>query len=259
VTLGSLNREKLKKRAPQLIVIAIAIALCAYVLLEILVNALIIGIPIASTPMASTIIAFIYNITRIISSWSYAGLFGLMILDACSVPIPSELILSFAGYLVYQKQLIFWLAIAVATIASVIGALIEYYIGLKGIKTLTRYRILGRYLFSESQIKATSTWFNKYGTAIVFFGRMVPVIRTLVSFPAGAVKMPPAKFIVYTGTGSLIWNSLLIYGGYYLGSKYSDIASISDYLIIITIIVLIGAGAVFLIKRRNGRKKLSRQ
>ena len=84
---------------------------------------------------------------------------------------------------------------------------------------------------------------------------MVPVIRTLISFPAGAVRMPLTKFVVYTGAGSLIWNALLIYGGYFLGSKYSEIAGVSDYLIILTIAALIVAGAVFLIRRRNRRKK----
>lgn len=252
---SQLNIAKLKRKAPQLIVIAIAIALFAYVLLEILADALIMGVPLTRTPMVNAIIAFTHDITRTVSSWGYAGLFGLMVLEASSFPIPSEIILPFAGYLVYKGQFVFWLTVAVTTIAAVIGALIEYYIGLKGIQVLTKYRILGRYLFSESQIKVAAAWFNKYGVAMVFLGRMVPVIRTLISFPAGAVKMPLTKFMIYTGAGSLIWNALLIYVGYYLGLNWVKVANVSDYLIILTIAALIVAGAVFLTRRRKRRRE----
>jgi len=204
--------------------------------------------------MISILISFTRDVTRTISSWGYGGLFGLMVLEASSLPIPSEIILPFAGYLVFRGDFVFWLALAVTTVAAVIGALIEYYIGLKGIQVLTKYRLLGRLMVSESQLRVAAAWFNKYGVAMVFFGRMIPVVRTLISFPAGAVRMPLVKFIVYTGVGSLIWNALLIYGGYYLGTRYSEIAELSDYLIILTAAALILAGAVIVAKyykRRN--------
>jgi membrane protein DedA with SNARE-associated domain len=177
-----------------------------------------------------------------------------MVLEASSLPIPSEIILPFAGYLVFRGDFVFWIALAVTTVAAVIGALIEYYIGLKGIQVLTKYRILSRFMVSESQLRAAAGWFNKYGVAMVFFGRMIPVVRTLISFPAGAVRMPLVKFIVYTGVGSLIWNALLIYGGYYLGTRYSEIADLSDYLIILTAVALILAGAIVLIRIYRKKK-----
>ncbi|MCL5877113.1 MAG: DedA family protein [Candidatus Bathyarchaeota archaeon] len=244
----------LKKKAPLLIFVAIALGLCGYVLFILLTDTLVKGVPITSSPMISAIINFTHDVTRTISSLGYGGLFGLMVLEASSLPIPSEIILPFAGYLVYKGEFVFWLAVAVTTVAAVIGALIEYYIGLKGIQVLTKYRILGRYMVSERQIKVAADWFNKYGVAMVFLGRMVPVIRTLISFPAGAVRMPLIRFVIYTGAGSLIWNTLLIYGGYYLGSKYSQIADVSDYPILIIATALILAGAVFLV-RQHSRKK----
>lgn len=253
--MGLLSREKLRKKAPKLIIIAIAIALCVYVLLEILAYVLLMGVPLTSTPIANVILTVTQGINRIISSWGYVGLFVFMLL-ASAFPIPSEVILPFAGYLVYRGEFIFWLTVVVSTIAAVVGALINYYIGLKGIEVLTKYRILGRHIFSASQIKVAAGWFNKYGVAMVFFGHMVPVIKTVISFPAGAVKMPLTKFVVYTGAGSLIWNVLLIYGGYYLGSRYSDIAGVLDYLLIIVVITLIAAGSGFLIRRRNRKRKV---
>ncbi|MDR1993325.1 MAG: DedA family protein [Nitrososphaerota archaeon] len=252
--MGSLNKEKFKKKAPRLIVIALVIVLCVFVLFEILADALIMGVPLTSTPVASAIISFTQDITRTISSWGYTGLFGLMLLEACSFPIPSEIILPFAGYLIYSGQFVFWLTLTVTTVAAVIGAVIEYYIGLKGVETLNKHRILGRHLFSESQIKVAVRWFNRYGVVMVFFGRMIPVIRTLISFPAGAVKMSLIKFVIYTGMGSLIWNILLVFGGYYLGSRYSDIANFTDYLIIGVVITLVASGIVFLLRKRKRRK-----
>ncbi len=245
----------LKRNTPLLIFVAFALCLCVYVLFELLTDTLVKGLPLTSSPMISSFISFTRDVTRTISSWGYGGLFGLMVLEASSLPIPSEIILPFAGYLVFRGDFVFWLALAVTTVAAVIGALIEYYIGLKGIQILTKYRILGRFMVSESQLRVAAGWFKKYGVAMVFLGRMIPVVRTLISFPAGAVRMPLVKFGVYTGAGSLIWNALLIYGGYYLGTKYSEIADLSDYLIILTAVALILAGTVVLVKYYSRKKK----
>ncbi|MCW3983026.1 MAG: DedA family protein [Candidatus Bathyarchaeota archaeon] len=244
----------LKRNTPLLVFVVFALCLCIYVLFEVLTDTVVKGLPLSNSPMISILISFTRDVTRTISSWGYGGLFGLMVLEASSLPIPSEIILPFAGYLVFRGDFVFWLALAVTTVAAVIGALIEYYIGLKGIQVLTKYRLLGKLMVSESQLRVAAAWFNKYGVAMVFFGRMIPVVRTLISFPAGAVRMPLVKFIVYTGVGSLIWNALLIYGGYYLGTRYSEIAELSDYLIILTAAALILAGAVIVAKyykRRN--------
>jgi membrane protein DedA with SNARE-associated domain len=247
----------LKRKAPLLIFVAIALSFCGYVLFVLLTDTLIKGVPITNAPIVITIISFTHDVTQTISSLGYGGLFGLMLLEASSLPIPSEIILPFAGYLVSIDKLNFWITVVVATAAAIVGSLIDYFIGLKGIEALTKYRILGRCIFSESQIKVVASWFSKYGVAMVFLGRMIPLFRTLISFPAGAVRMPIPKFLVYTASGCLIWNSVLVYIGYYLGIKWQDVADFSHYIIIAAIAVLIGAVAFYFIRRNRRRKERS--
>ncbi len=233
---------QIRKKAPQIIVIAIAIILCTYVLLEVLADTFIKGAPI--------------SFTRTVSSWGYGGVFGLMILEASSLPIPSEIILPFAGYLVSLEHLDFWLTLIVATVAAVTGSLIDYFIGLKGVEVLTKYRLLGRAIISENQLEIAARYFSKYGSAMVFFGRLIPAVRTLISFPAGAVRMPLAKFLVYTVAGCILWNCLLIYVGYYLGSQWEEVADVSHYLIIAVVATVVMVFVVYLVRRRKRVKKV---
>jgi membrane protein DedA with SNARE-associated domain len=214
-------------------------------LLEVLVHIFIKGAPI--------------SFTRTVSSWGYSGVFGLMILEASSLPIPSEIILPFAGYLVSLGHLDFWLTLIVATIAAIAGSLIDYFIGLKGFEVLSKYRLLGRAIISENQLKIAAGYFNKYGSAMVFVGRLIPAVRTLISFPAGAVRMPLAKFLAYTVAGCIIWNSLLIYVGYYLGNKWEEVAGVSHYLIIAVAATLVTGFVVYLVRRKKELKKPNRQ
>ena len=231
----------LKRKAPQIVIIAIAIILCVYVLIEVLVDTLVKGVPIS------------FTIT--VSSWGYSGVFFLMLLEASSLPIPSEAVLPFAGYLVSTGHLDFWITLIVATVAALAGSLIDYFIGLKGVEVLTKYRLLGRAIFSENQIKIAAGYFSKYGSTMVFVGRLIPVVRTLISFPAGAVKMPLAKFLSYTLAGCLIWNSLLIYVGYYLGRNWGEVADVSHYIIIGVVATAAVLFIIYLVRRRKRIKK----
>jgi len=244
---GATNSKfvQIRNKAPQIIGIAIAIILCTYVLLEVLADIFIEGAPI--------------SFTRTVSSWGYGGVFGLMILEASSLPIPSEIILPFAGYLVSLGHLDFWLTLIVATVAAVAGSMIDYFIGLKGVEVLTKYRLLGRAVFSENQLKIAAGYFSKYGSAMVFFGRLIPAVRTLISFPAGAVRMPLVKFLAYTVAGCILWNSLLIYVGFYLGSRWEEVAGVSHYLIIAVVATVVAVFAVYLFKRRKRVKKAQLQ
>jgi len=247
IRVGATNSKfvQIRNKAPQIIGIAIAIILCTYVLLEVLADIFIEGAPI--------------SFTRTVSSWGYGGVFGLMILEASSLPIPSEIILPFAGYLVSLGHLDFWLTLIVATVAAVAGSMIDYFIGLKGVEVLTKYRLLGRAVFSENQLKIAAGYFSKYGSAMVFFGRLIPAVRTLISFPAGAVRMPLVKFLAYTVAGCILWNSLLIYVGFYLGSRWEEVAGVSHYLIIAVVATVVAVFAVYLFKRRKRVKKAQLQ
>jgi membrane protein DedA with SNARE-associated domain len=244
VPLGAPRNGKIKKKAPQIIAAAIATALIIYISIEILED-------------GTTIFNFLGNATATVSSWGYTGIFGLMLLEASSLPIPSEVVLPFAGFLISQpiSSLNFYLTIMVATIAAILGSLIDYYIGLKGVQALMKYRLLGRAILNEQQLKVAAGWFTRYGPIMVFLGRLIPGFRTLISFPAGAVKMPLVKFLAYTVAGCLLWNSLLIYVGFYLGTNWTQVASISHYLIIAAIAIFIAAGAIYLVIRQKRQKK----
>jgi membrane protein DedA with SNARE-associated domain len=245
----------LRKKAPLIIAATIIIVIAIFVLFEIMEDVLIEGAPITSGPLISALMHFTRDLKTTVSSWGYSGIFGLMILESSSLPVPSEIILPFSGYLVSIGQFNFWLAVVVATVAAIIGSLIDYYIGLKGIEALTKRKILGRVLFSVDQLTFAGKWFNKYGTLTIFLARLVPGIRTLISFPAGAAKMPLGKFLVFTTAGCVLWNSVLIYVGYYLGSNWTEVAGISHYIIIAVIVALAAVIALYVIMRRRNKKK----
>ena len=257
--MGSSTRRfaYLKSKAPQIIAAVTIIVIAAYVVFELLEDVFIEGAPITSGPLVSAIISFTSNVKDTVSSWGYPGIFGLMVLESSSLPVPSEVILPFSGYLVFKGQLDFWVTVLVATVAAIAGSLVDYYIGLKGIQALTKHRILGRALFSVDQLTFAGKWFNKYGTLTIFLARLVPGIRTLISFPAGAAKMPLTKFLVFTTAGCILWNSLLIYVGYYLGTNWTEVAGISHYILIAVIAALAVLIAVYLVMRRRKRKNKS--
>lgn len=234
------NRQTLKKKAPQIIAVAIAIILIAYVVSEFLAETFIRGEP--------------FSFTHTVANWGYPGVFGLMILEASSLPIPSEVILPFAGYLVSLGHMDFYLTLAVATAAAVAGSLIDYAIGLKGVEVLTKYRLLGRTVFSEKQLKVAGNYFTRYGSIMVFVGRLIPIVRTLISFPAGAVKMPLSKFVAYTVAGCVLWNSILLYVGFYLGSRWQEVANVSHYLVIAVAAIAVALFVAFLIWRRKNKR-----
>jgi len=236
-----------------LIIAAVILIVVGYLIFEVLTDVLV-GSSWTSGPVIGAIVAFTHDVTDTISSWGYLGLFLLMLLESSSFPIPSEIVLPFAGYMASVTQLDLTLTILCATIAGVLGALIDYYIGKKGVNILERNKLLGRIVFSPEQLTTASNWFNKYGSTMVFLGRLVPGLRTFISFPAGAVKMSVAKFVVLTAAGCLIWNSILVYVGYYLGSNWAEVAGISHYLILAAI-AAVTIAAVWWLVRRKRRKK----
>jgi membrane protein DedA with SNARE-associated domain len=249
--------QGVRKKAPQLIVIAIALAITAYVSFSILEDIVIEREPFTGGPVIAIILSFTHNVTHTVLSLGYSGIFVLMLLESSSLPIPSEVILPFAGYLVStgRYQLNFWEVTLVATVAALIGSMIDYYIGLKGIEALTKRRLLGRALFSIDQLTFAGNWFKKYGSLTVFVARLVPVLRTLISFPAGAAKMPICNFIVFTVAGCFLWNTALVYVGYYLGVNWANVAGVFHYVIIGVIAVFAVLAVAYFVRRRRKRKR----
>lgn len=190
----------------------------------------------------------------VLSKLGYLGVFTLMSLESACIPIPSEAILPFGGYLASSayngEKLNVALVIFVGTLGGTFGSIIMYCIGAKGGRILVD-KYAEKLRLSKAHIEMSYRYFNKYGDKIAFFSRLLPIIRTFISLPAGISKMSFKKFVLYTFLGSLIWSILLGYAGFMMGENWSKIRSvlhIADYAIIVIILVVI---AYVLIKKRK--------
>ena len=149
----------------------------------------------------------------------YGGIFLLMLVESSGIPMPSEVIMPFSGFLVAQGQLNFWAVVIIGTLGNLIGSCLAYLIGLKGGRTLIEK--YGRYfLISARDLALAEKWFLKYGYFMVFIGRLLPVIRTYISFPAGLAKMNLKKFLIYTFLGAFIWSTLFAWLGVKMGNNW---------------------------------------
>ena len=246
-----LSLEQLRKKAPQLIVIVIAIVVIVYFVLDFFEDVVIGGAPVTSEPIISIILSITHGVTATVKTFGYSGIFALMLLESSSLPIPSEVILPFAGYLISTGQLDLWITLALATIAGIAGSIVDYYIGLKGVESLTKHKILGKVLLSTNQLEIAEKWFLKHGNLMIFVSRLTPGFRTTFSFPAGAAKMPLKKFLAFTTAGCLLWNIVLIYLGWYLGQNWTQVAGVSRYLIVAAIAAIMIITGVYIIKKRT--------
>jgi len=161
----------------------------------------------------------IHFVTQVIGSMGYAGIVALMGIESACVPLPSEIIMPFAGYLVYTGRFsLFWAATAGA-IGCNVGSVLAYWIGAAGGRPLVeRY---GRWvLMSHHDLDRMTRFFEKYGTITVLLGRLLPVVRTFIAFPAGVARMPQLRFHIYTFIGSWPWCYGLAYAGMKLGEKW---------------------------------------
>lgn len=156
----------------------------------------------------------------------------------------------FAGYLSFTHVLHFWTVVIVATLANLVGGLIAYAVGMYGGRPFIRK--VGRYvLLSPNHVEIAEKWFNKYGEVTVFFGRMVPAVRTFVSLPAGIAKMNLGRFVIFSILGSLPWNFALTYAGFQLHAKWGLIATKMKPLSYIGALILLVAVISFWFSRRN--------
>jgi membrane protein DedA with SNARE-associated domain len=164
-------------------------------------------------------------------STSYAGILLLMLAENVFPPIPSELIMPLAGFMVAQGKLTFFGTIAAGTAGSVFGALLLYCFGKKlGEERVKRFaERYGCWLTVSGQdIDRASRWFDKHGGTAVLFGRLVPGVRSLVSVPAGIAGMNLPRFLVYTTLGTALWTALLVFLGYLLGSNFKAVEQFLD-------------------------------
>ena len=189
-----------------------------------------------------------------ISLGGYFGIFVLMALESMVAPVPSEVVMPFAGYLVLQGTFNFWLSLLASSIGSIAGSLLSYYIGIYGGRPFILK--FGNYLLLEEEhLEWTEKWFKKRGDKTIFISRFVPVVRHLISMPAGIAKMPMRRFLVYTFAGASIWNFILLYAGLKLGSHWNKIHEYSKQLDIIFVAAVILFLAYFVWKHHKKRRK----
>jgi len=161
-------------------------------------------------------------IVNVIFALGYPGVVVLMALESACIPVPSEIIMPFSGYLVAISKFSLWAVILAGTIGNLIGSIAAYFVGYYGGRPLAEK--YGKYiLVFPHDLDRAEAWFRKYGNASVFFSRLLPVVRTFISFPAGVAKMPFWKFCFYTTAGSLPWSFLLTYVGIVLGENWKSI------------------------------------
>ena len=181
-------------------------------------------------------------IINLISSWGYGGVFVLMALESALIPIPSEIIMPFAGFLVWEGTFSFMTVVLWGALGNLAGSIIAYFLGFYGGRPLLEK--YGKYiLISHKEIELADNWFKKYGNFSIFISRMLPVVRTFISLPAGIARMPFWKFSLYTFLGSLPWAFFLTYLGIISGENWKNLEIYFrkfDWLIIIIIIAAIG-------------------
>lgn len=158
-------------------------------------------------------------IVATISTLGYGGIVLLMAIESACIPLPSEIIMPFSGYLVYTGRFNLWLVGIAGAFGCVVGSLVAYWVGMYGGRPLIEK--YGKYvLISHHDLDLADRWFDRFGEVIVFVSRLLPAIRTFIAFPAGVARMNLKKFIIYTFAGSLPWCLGLAYVGQKLGEQW---------------------------------------
>ena len=173
--------------------------------------------------MVSAILAWLSSIIiSVISATGYLGVFFLMVLESACIPIPSEVIMPFSGFLVWQGRFELWPVVLWGALGNLTGSIIAYWVGAWGGRRLIEK--YGRYiLISNHDLGLADSWFAKHGQSTVFFSRLLPVVRTFISLPAGISRMDFKKFCFYTLLGSLPWSFFLAYAGLIAGENWDGL------------------------------------
>jgi membrane protein DedA with SNARE-associated domain len=188
-----------------------------------------------------------------VTTLGYPGIFAAMVAENVFPPIPSEVVLPLAGFEVDGGDLNFLLVVIAATLGSLAGALILYAIGLYGGRPLVlRWGKLLR--VTEQDLDRAEDWFDRWGDWVVLGARVVPLARSLVSIPAGMMRMGLVRFIALTALGSFVWNAVLVFAGKQLGANWEDVTGIvEDYSLPLRVafVLALAAGGWWLWRRRT--------
>ncbi|MFG1653874.1 DedA family protein [Micromonospora sp. NPDC049275] len=195
-------------------------------------------------------------VAAVIEAMGPAGVALLVALESIVPPIPSEIVLALAGFLSHEGKFNVVVVVLAATVGSLVGALVLYWLGAAlGEERLKRW--LDRIpLVDRDDLERADRWFERHGRWAVLIGRVVPFVRSLVSVPAGANRMPLGEFVLLTTIGSGVWNALIVGAGYALGSRWQDVARYSDwfnYAIGAVFVVMVVGWVIRKIRRRRER------
>ncbi len=205
-------------------------------------------------PTADVLAPIVNAATDFIGSAGLAGVFVLMVLESACIPVPSEAIMLFAGFSVSKGDLTLVGVVAAGVLGNVVGSLIAYGVGYLGrVELLERNRLIH---VSAAQLERADRWFERYGSATVFFTRMMPIVRTFISLPAGVARMPIGRFTLLTAAGSLPWVLMLALIGREVGDNWDDWRDNLHYLDY-AVLAAIVAGIVYLVVRRRRAARAS--
>ena len=189
-----------------------------------------------------------------IASWGYVAVAVLMAAENACIPIPSELILGFAGYLIFAEHMSFEGALLAGMVGGLLGSLFAYEVGARGGRPFVdKY---GKYfLIKQSHVNVAQDWFDRYGLKAVFFSRMLPVVRTFISLPAGFARVDPKRFFLYTIAGSLPWTAAILYAGMVLGESWTDLMEYGHEASMIFVVVAVIVIVVFYLRWRRKKNR----
>ncbi|SCG33859.1 DedA family protein [Micromonospora halophytica] len=197
-------------------------------------------------------------VAGVIDSLGAFGVAFLVALESIIPPIPSEIVLAMAGYLASEGRFNLVLIVLAATAGSLAGALVLYWVGAALGEDRLKHWLDRLPLVDLDDLEKADRWFERYGRWAVLIGRVVPVVRSLVSVPAGANRMPTGEFVLLTTLGSGVWNSLIVGLGYALGSRWEDVDRYSswfNYAIFVVFAFMIASWAVKKVRRRRARRE----
>lgn len=199
--------------------------------------------------MVTGIIEFLGSIAHgLIDALGYPGIVLGMAIESINIPLPSEALMTFSGALVAEGRFAFWAVVLAGAVGNVIGSVGNYYLGAYGGRPFVEK--YGKYvMIHPHELKAADRWFAKYGLAAVFFTRLLPIIRTFISFPAGISRVRIIPFILLTFAGSFIWSAGLTYVGYEFGKNYEAVFKpyLQKFEIVIALVLI--AGIVWYVRR----------
>lgn len=192
-------------------------------------------------------------ITDYLGDYGYQAVFVLMVLESAAIPIPSEVTMVFGGFLVSRGELDFFWVAMLGTIANVVGSWLAYWVGLRGGRPLIER--WGRYVFlRKHELDRAEAWFERRGELAVFVSRLLPVVRTFISLPAGVARMPFGRFTLYTFLGCLPWTFALTWAGLLLGDNWETVLRYGEPISLVIGIAMIAVIAWWLVKRARAKR-----